>query len=358
MSVMDRGQALSVAEVNFASARAASRRIAGVAAAGRIVRELAEAGFASVWLVLPAGECLDRSAMADVLRLAGRMEVRVGDAPTEQDRAKLSGDRLIPAPLIRAFLAGDPAVHRSVLDLTGSEAGPEILLGTAKMTDGPVSRWLNRPISRRLSAFLLRIPGFTPFHASIGTALLAAAMFVALMLGGEAGLIAGGLLFQAASVFDGVDGEVARATFRSSAAGAKLDTAIDTMTTLLFVIGLTVNLGSSGAEQAYALAGWGLALFLTGLGLIAWRSAGSVDFHRIKRHYQGRFSGAVVPRLIAFATLVTGRDFFSLLFAALTMAGRPLVVLYLFAVAASIWILFVAGSVFPTRKAALVSDKA
>jgi phosphatidylglycerophosphate synthase len=355
---MDGGQALSVAEVTFASSRAASRRIAGVAAAGRIVRELAEAGFASAWLVLPAGNALGRAAMADVRRLAGSMQVRIGEAPVDRERITMSGDRLVPAPLIRAFLAEDRAVHPSVIDLSGSKAGSEILLQTAKTSDGPVSRWLNRPISRRLSAVLLRIPGFTPFHASIGTALLAAAMFAALMVGGEAGLIAGGVLFQAASVFDGVDGEVARATFRSSAAGAKLDTAIDTMTTLLFVIGLTMNLGSGGDAYVYEVAGWGLALFLIGLGLIAWRSGGSLDSRRIKQHYQGRFSGAVVPRLIALATLVTGRDFFTLLFALLTVAGYPMIVLYLFAVAASIWILFVLGSVFPSRKAALAPENA
>jgi phosphatidylglycerophosphate synthase len=357
MSAMDGGQAL-VAEVIFANARAASRRIAGVAAAGRIVRELAEAGFASAWLVLPAGDTLDRSATADIRRLAGQMMVRIGRAPAGQDPLTLPGDRLIPAPLIRGFLADDPTAHPSIIDLTGSKAGREILLRTAKTTDGPVSRWLNRPISRQLSALLLRISGFTPFHASIGTALLAAAMFAALMVGGEDGLIAGALLFQAASVFDGVDGEVARATFRSSAAGARLDTAIDTMTTLLFVVGLTMNLGSSGHEHVYALAGWGLALFLVGLGLIAWHSAGLLDFRRIKRHYQGRFAGAVVPRLIAFATLVTSRDFFTLLFAVLTVAGYPLTVVYLFAAAASIWILFVAGSIFPSRKPALAPEKA
>jgi len=358
MTVMDCGQALTAAEVTFASARAASRRIAGVAAAGRIVRELAEAGFTTAWLVLPSGDTLDRSAMVDIRRLAGQMDVRLGKAPADRYSVALPGDRLIPAPLIRKFLAGDLAAGPSIIDLTGNKAGSEILLRTAKTTDGPVSRWLNRPISRRLSALLLRIPGFTPFHASIGTALLAVAMFAALMLGGKAGLIAGGLLFQAASVLDGVDGEVARATFRSSAAGAELDTAIDTMTTLLFVIGLTMNLGSSGDEYAYALAGWGLALFLLGLGLIARRSAGSLDFRRIKRHYHGRFSGVVVPRLIAFATLVTSRDFFALLFAVLTVAGFPMVVLYLFATAASIWILFVAGSLFPARKVALAPDKA
>jgi CDP-L-myo-inositol myo-inositolphosphotransferase len=342
------------AEIGFASARQAGRRIAGVAAAARIIRELAEAGFASAWLVLPGGETLDRRAKADVRRLAGRMEVREGEPPSGLDRARLPGDRLIPAQSIAAYLAGErPA---SVIDLDGPGAGAEILRRTAKHTDGPVSRWLNRPISRFLSAILLELPGFTPLQASLGTAALALAMFVALVGGGAPGLIVGGLLFQAASIFDGVDGEVARATFRASPAGAKLDTAIDTITTLLFVVGLTVNLASSGNPEAVRFAAWGLVLFVLGLMLIAWRSTGgSLDFHRIKQHYRSRFSGGIVARLIAFATLVTSRDFFALLFAVLTVAGLPMVVLYLFAAAASLWILFVAGSVF-AAKATLASE--
>ena len=45
----------SQAVVVFASARQADRRIAGVSAAARIVRELAEAGFTESWLELPVG---------------------------------------------------------------------------------------------------------------------------------------------------------------------------------------------------------------------------------------------------------------------------------------------------------------
>jgi 1L-myo-inositol 1-phosphate cytidylyltransferase / CDP-L-myo-inositol myo-inositolphosphotransferase len=355
---MDGGQIPSVAVVAFASASAAARRVAGVAVAARIVRELAEAGFASARLVLPAGDTLGTAAMNDVRRLAGAMEVRIGEPPAGEEPASLPGDRLIPAQMIAAFLAGDPATNPMAVDLAAPGAGAEILRRTAKTTDGPVSRWLNRPVSRFLSALLLRIPGFTPLHASIGTALLAAAMFLALVFGGMPGLIAGGLLFQAASVFDGVDGEVARATFRTSPAGARLDTAIDTMTTLLFVIGLTVNLASIGHPEAVRFAVWGVALFLLGLALIAWRGAGSgrsLNFHRIKQHYRGR-PGVFVPRFIAFATLVTSRDFFALFFAVLIVSGWPMLVLYVFAAAASLWILFVAGSVFPA-KAALAPER-
>ena len=69
------------------------------------------------------------------------------------------------------------------------------------------------------------------------TRLLALAMLPVLLLGGETGLILGGILFQAASVLDGVDGEMARATFRTSPSGATLDSAVDIATNLLFVAG-------------------------------------------------------------------------------------------------------------------------
>jgi CDP-L-myo-inositol myo-inositolphosphotransferase len=69
------------------------------------------------------------------------------------------------------------------------------------------------------------------------------------------GLIAGGLLFMPL-VFDGVDGEIARATFRSSPAGAALDTGVDMATNLAFMLGVTINLGlSEGREACWSAAG-------------------------------------------------------------------------------------------------------
>ena len=44
-----------------------------------------------------------------------------------------------------------------------------------------------------------------------------------------------------------------------------------------------------------------------------------------------------------FLTIVSSRDFFAMLFAGLILAGVPMAVLYVFAAAASVWILFVLG---------------
>jgi phosphatidylglycerophosphate synthase len=339
----------STAAVAFGSVGEAERRIAGVAAAARIVRELAAAGFAETWIELPAGAAPGRAAMEDIRRLAGPMEVRIGEAPASESIARFRGNRLIPAA---AIVEGD---SEAGIALDRPDAAAEIVRQTGKPTDGPVSRWLNRPLSRRMSQLLLHLPGTRPIHATAVNGLLGLLMFAALIWGGAWGLVAGGLLFQAASVFDGVDGEMARASFRSSRAGAVLDTWIDTAINAMFLIGLTVNLVVGGRTEALWLAAWGLGLFAVGLaliGLYAWRTGGPFSFNRIKRHYGDRSSGTGFAGPIVFLTVVSSRDFFCLLFAVLLVIGLPLAVLYIFAVAVSLWLVFVLGSLVPSRAAA------
>jgi 1L-myo-inositol 1-phosphate cytidylyltransferase / CDP-L-myo-inositol myo-inositolphosphotransferase len=335
-----------IADVRFASGAAAGRRVAGVAAAARIVRELAEAGFTEARLVGPGGTIGDR-AWRDVRRLAGGMKIEVTSGqPDPLEGAEIvPGDRLIPADRLRAGTSADFNSAGIALDRGAAMA---ILRGTAKASDGPVSRWLNRPVSRRLSALLLRVPGMRPLHATIGTGLLALAMFAFLVGGGEGGLVAGALLFQAASVFDGVDGEIARATFRASHVGALLDNVVDVATNMLLVIGLTLNLAWRGSEQAAALSAWGFVLFAAGLSIITWRAArthGPLSLDLVKHQYRRRFPSAAAGAVIQFLTVVSSRDFFALLFAVLIVAGFPMAVLYLFAAAATVWILFVLGSI-------------
>ena len=319
---MANGGAQRTAAVIFADARSAERRVAGVAAAARVVRRLAGEGFAEVRIVLPQGTLLGDPAWRDLRRLAS------------STRVEIAGD------------AGQSAATFEAEALTESAA--QVLRATGKASDGPVSRWLNRPVSRRLSALLLLMPGIRPVHATIGTAVLALAMVAALAAGGAAGLIPGALLYQAASIFDGVDGEIARATFRSSRSGAVLDSAVDVATNFGFIAGLTVNLTLRDEEMATALSAWGFVLFAAGLALIAWRAArarGPFSLDLVKHQYRRRFPSAAAGALIRFLTIVSSRDFFALLFALLVVAGWPLAVLWLFAAAAATWIVFVLGSI-------------
>jgi CDP-L-myo-inositol myo-inositolphosphotransferase len=341
---MTDGTVRAGAVVEFATARDAQLPVAGAPAAARIVRELARFGYVQVWLEVASGEAIERSVLSEVHRLAGDTAVHSGAPPPGAEAARFPPDRLIAAQAISDYLAGNPCPSIR-LDAPGASA--EILRGTGKPTDGVVSRTLNRPLSRRISAVLLRIPGISPLHATIGTAVIALAMFAALVFGGPVGLIAGALLFQAASVFDGVDGEIARATFRTSRTGAALDSAIDAVTNVAAMLGLAINLHHRGEPEALALGLWGLTLLVLGLAMIgrsSLREAGSVSFDGVKERYQGRFVGPTARRLMALATLGTSRDFCALVYVVLVLAGIPMAGLYLFAVVTPVWIAFVAAA--------------
>lgn len=92
-----------------------------------------------------------------------------------------------------------------------------------KDADGPVARYINRPISTRLSMALAHLP-LHPDAVSLVAFLVTLAGAWSLAMG--AGL-AGGLLVYAGSLLDGVDGEIARLRVRASPAGALLDGVLD-----------------------------------------------------------------------------------------------------------------------------------
>ncbi len=103
-----------------------------------------------------------------------------------------------------------------------------------KEADGPVSRWLNRPLSTRLSMAMapLRpdpdLVSLAAFGLGIGGAVLLAT--------GQG--VAGALLVHASSVADGVDGEVARLQLRGSPQGALLDGVLDRVGDAAIMAGL------------------------------------------------------------------------------------------------------------------------
>jgi CDP-L-myo-inositol myo-inositolphosphotransferase len=356
------------AAVRFGSTAEADRRIAGLAAAARIVRELAEAGVAHVRLIVP-GAGLAAATAADIARIAPDIEVRTtGEAVPGAPGAELdlSGRHLVFAPAVRALIAGrtgrltlhgetiaafDPAgpaeeaVPGQVLPLDPPrEAAASILRSTGKESDGLVSRRLNRPISRQISGLLLHVGWLRPTHLTIVCALLGVVMIAALFLGGPAGFVVAAFLLQTASILDGVDGEMARATFRTTALGATLDTAVDMATNLLFVLGLTVNLALyTSWHFAYVggIAFSELALGLLVIFLLARRRGGPLSFDLMKRHYSERYGEGGPAEITRVITIATSRDFLALLFLVLTIVNLEEAIPYIGATIATVWFFFV-----------------
>jgi CDP-L-myo-inositol myo-inositolphosphotransferase len=104
--------------------------------------------------------------------------------------------------------------------------------------DGLVASWLNRPLSTRLSAVLVRTRA-TPDLITVVSFLLGLVGAGLFALGGYAAALAGGLMAQAASVVDGCDGEVARLRQATTPRGAWLDTVLDRYADMALVVAIT-----------------------------------------------------------------------------------------------------------------------
>ena len=114
----------------------------------------------------------------------------------------------------------------------------------SKPQDGFVSRFLNRPISRRITHFLLKFP-IHPSAWTISIFVLPLIACVFLVRGDYVSIVIGAAIFQAFSILDGCDGEIARAKNLESKFGERLDYFCDFVASLLYVLALGLGLHRS-----------------------------------------------------------------------------------------------------------------
>jgi CDP-L-myo-inositol myo-inositolphosphotransferase len=124
-------------------------------------------------------------------------------------------------------------------DKAFQKAGKKLLDSLqCKTNDGPVARWLNRPVSIRLSKILVNF-NITPNQISFFSfmlSMIAAGLFA---LGNYVYLALGGIIAQFASIIDGSDGEVARLKYLSSDYGGWFDAVLDRYADAFLLFGLT-----------------------------------------------------------------------------------------------------------------------
>jgi len=178
-----------------------------------------------------------------------------------------------------------------------------------KPTDGPVSRYSNRPVSRLVSALLAQV-GVSPNGASYlsgAVGLLGALAF------GRSRWRLGALMVHTSSILAGVDGEIARRTGRSSQFGDFLDTVLDRVVEYAALLGL-IHGASRSSERDPRFGG---VLALGGVFLLTTAS----EKYRSTVH-----AGYPKRRLEpAFAYLTSGRDvrLFWTALAAVAAASHP-----------------------------------
>jgi CDP-L-myo-inositol myo-inositolphosphotransferase len=176
--------------------------------------------------------------------------------------------------------------------------------------DGPVSRYLNRPVSTRFSLW------FSPARLSPDLVSWIAFLFGLLAAASlAAGLaVVGGILAQVTSVLDGMDGEAARLQMRATPQGALLDGVLDRVTDTAILAGLGLwALDAMPSAPASVL----LATLAAMLGsMMSMASKDRITAHGLP-HADER----------ALSWLLGGRDGRMLFVAIFSIAGLPLAAL-------------------------------
>lgn len=173
-----------------------------------------------------------------------------------------------------------------------------------KLGDGPISRYLNRPLSARITRRLV-VRSVTPNQISVfcfGLSLLAAALFG---VGGALPLALGGVLAQFASVVDGCDGEVARLKLRESAFGGWFDAVLDRYSDAFLLFGLSWHVYAAEGSALVLAVGF---LAITGSFMVSY-TADKHDSLMKARFEQSGVRGIRIGRDLRVLVIALGAVF-------------------------------------------------
>jgi len=126
------------------------------------------------------------------------------------------------------------------------KARQQMIKRLTKSSDGPVSKYLNRPISTIITKFLLKT-NITPNQVSLYSFLMAMVGAGFLFFGNITCLMISGFLVQIASIVDGCDGEIARLKYQESDYGAWFDACLDRYADAFIFFGLSYYSSITGA---------------------------------------------------------------------------------------------------------------
>ena len=206
----------------------------------------------------------------------------------------------------------------------------------SKPQDGFVSRFLNRPISSRITRLLVRFPiRPTAFTASIFVLPLVAGVFF--LHGSYLSILMGAAIFQVFSILDGCDGEIARAKNLESKFGERLDNLCDFLGSLIYVLALGTGLNHFKEGVVCAV------LITANEVVLRWgtgaKRVNSEDFHEsfyARHHGMIGHSGLLDlgDRFVWWLFQLTKRDVAIFVFLILALLNLPIWILHLWTIAA------------------------
>ena len=356
------------------SSESARRPIAGVPLVKRAIIVLARGGIANIVVLVEPTLGVELAADAELRALAATVTYVQGDLAAA--RPLIDGpfvlaraDTVFDVGLVKLVAAAPPGTSCGVLQI-GEDATTPIDLGEAlsydastpdalkraedalfrslgKRTDGPVSRWINRPISTFVTRRLVGT-NITPNQMTVVANVIGAIGVVMVFQGTWAMLALGSLLVQLQSILDGCDGEIARLKFKSSKVGEWLDNILDDQVNVGYGIGLGFAATALSGQWWWTWVGVGAGASFMIHNLLFYAQLAFV--HRSGNPFNFRWwfekPGVDVTSLLAERTVMNTiggmlrslvrRDVFLLAFLGLAVVGLPqIAVTWYAAIAAS-----------------------
>ena len=139
------------------------------------------------------------------------------------------------------------------LDSDDTDATQHFLQTSGQTQDGFVSRTINRHISRAITRHLLPLH-VRPTTLTLGGFLFPILGFICLAEGSHTAQIIGAVLFLMHSIVSGCDGELARAKYRESVSGGRLDRLMNDLASGMLVVGTGLGLFRGDDGQSMILA--------------------------------------------------------------------------------------------------------
>jgi hypothetical protein len=159
---------------------------------------------------------------------------------------------------------GHPARH-PIATAAERRGARDLLFGLiAKPQDNAITRYLFRPVSGRISRLLVATP-LTATHISLVVALLVAVGCWLTLDPRPSYMIAGALTILGATYLDCCDGEVARIKLQASTFGAWLDTVVDELSSIAYMIAIGWHCHAYYGRDYFGA--WGFDPWLAGIWL-------------------------------------------------------------------------------------------
>ena len=168
-----------------------------------------------------------------------------------------------------------------------------------KKWDGIVSQHINRKFSRPIAKFLAEHTRITPNQMSFLSFLVGLISGICFSIGQA---IAGGILAQACSILDGVDGDLAVLTGKTSRFGGFFDSLLDRYADSAIILGLTLNALNSNYDSSLVLT-FGLAALFGSLMVSYSRARAEAGLGLV---YKSGFSGYAANRDVRLFLIMIG----------------------------------------------------